>query len=235
MADAHAHAGWDPAGGPVEAGIGRSQPRSHDEDRSRSARKRREIMEAATTAFLRNGYLGTSMDEIAALAAVSKQTVYKQFADKQRLFTEIILAVSDQVIDELVETATLALQDTEDVERDLGALARQLLSSITQPQVLRLRRLVIGEAGRFPELGRSYWERGFERGLTTLASSLRQLAERGLLHVDDPLLAAHHFAGMILWVPVNRLMFTGEADPVTGAELERYADAGVRAFLAAYG
>jgi TetR/AcrR family transcriptional regulator, mexJK operon transcriptional repressor len=139
------------------------------------------------------------------------------------------------VIDELVKTATLALLDTEDVERDLGALARELLSSITRPQVVRLRRLVIGEAGRFPELGRSYWERGFERGLNTLASSLRQLAERGLLHVDDPLLAAHHFAGMILWVPVNKLMFTGEDDLLTGAELERYADAGVHAFLAAYG
>ena len=42
---------------------------------NRSARKRRAIMEAATTVFLRSGYLGTSMDEIAALAEVSKQTV----------------------------------------------------------------------------------------------------------------------------------------------------------------
>ena len=49
---------------------------------SLSARKRSAILEAATTLFLRNGYRGTSMDEIAALAAVSKQTVYKHFADK---------------------------------------------------------------------------------------------------------------------------------------------------------
>jgi len=202
---------------------------------TRSARKRRVIMEAATTAFLRNGYLGTSMDEIAALAGVSKQTVYNHFADKQRLFTDIILATSDQVVGELVQTATLALQDTDDVEKDLRELARQLITAICQPQVLRLRRLIIGEADRFPELGRTYWERGFERGLATLADKLQRLAERGLLHLDDPQLAAHQFAGMILWVPVNRVMFCGEAAPLTPAEIDRYADAGARAFLKAYG
>ena len=64
------------------------------EDQRRSARKRRAILDAATTTFLSKGYLGTSMDEIAALAQVSKQTVYKHFADKQSLFTEIVTGTS---------------------------------------------------------------------------------------------------------------------------------------------
>ena len=67
----------------------------------RSARKRTAILEAATTVFLRKGYLGTSMDEIAALAAVSKQTVYKHFADKQRLFSEIVTSTVDEAGDRL--------------------------------------------------------------------------------------------------------------------------------------
>jgi TetR/AcrR family transcriptional regulator, mexJK operon transcriptional repressor len=206
-----------------------------DDQGSRSARKRQLIMEAATTAFLRNGYLGTSMDEIAALASVSKQTVYRHFADKQRLFTDIILATSDQVVGELVEHAASALPETGDAEKDLGQLARQLIAAICQPEVLRLRRLVIGEAARFPELGRTYWERGFERGLATLADQLRGLADRGLLQLEDPRLAAHQFAGMVLWVPVNRVMFCGEAGALSPAEIDRYADAGARAFLDAYG
>src|SRR4051812_6942538 len=61
-----------------------------DEPEGRTARKRRAIVEAATRAFLAGGYRGTSMDEIAAAAGVSKQTVYKQFVDKQRLFVEIV-------------------------------------------------------------------------------------------------------------------------------------------------
>src|SRR5919197_1929079 len=186
---------------------------------TRSARKRRLIVEAATTAFLRNGYLGTSMDEVAALAAVSKHTVYSHFADKQRLFIDIILATSDQVIGELVQAATSALPDSDEVETNLRRLARQLITAICHPQVLRLRRLIIGEAERFPELGRTYWERGFERGLATLADKLQRLPERGLLRLHDPQLAANQFAGMVLWVPVNRVMFLGEAGSLTPAEV----------------
>src|SRR5262245_64371741 len=114
---------------------------------SRSARKRKAIMEAAAAAFLQNGYLGTNMDEIATAAAVSKQTVYKHFSDKEQLFTEIIYDTMGRVIDELIRGATLAVHESDDVERDLVALARQLTASIWHPDGLRLRRRVIGEAG----------------------------------------------------------------------------------------
>ena len=58
---------------------------------TQSARKHKAIVEAATVLFLSKGYQDTSVDEIAAVAEVGKQTVYKHFADKQHLFSEIIL------------------------------------------------------------------------------------------------------------------------------------------------
>src|SRR5437660_1442310 len=76
------------------------------------------IMEAATTLFLRGGYQGTSMEDIATLAGVSKQTVYTHFADKERLFTHLVLRYTDRA-DEFLETTTRLLRATEDVERDL--------------------------------------------------------------------------------------------------------------------
>src|SRR5918992_4648855 len=115
----------------------------------RSARKRADILEAGTTLFLRNGYRGTSMDEIAALAGVSKQTVYKAFSDKQRLFSEIVTSAVNEAADP-VYAEVLELEDTGDIEADLRRLARQVLERVMQPSILRLRRLVIGEAGRFP-------------------------------------------------------------------------------------
>jgi TetR/AcrR family transcriptional repressor of mexJK operon len=200
---------------------------------SRSARKHKAIIEAATELFYRKGYLGTSMDEIAALAAVSKQTVYKHFADKERLFGEIVLRTVDEV-DALFAAAARTLRDTADMDRDLSALAHRFAVWLMQPDVLRLRRLIIAEAGRFPALGRTWYERGFQKVLATLATTLRHLAERGLLRVEDPTIAANQLMGMILWIPVNRVMFCGEDEQFTAEELERYADAGVRTFLAAH-
>ena len=149
------------------------------------------IREAATELFLRKGYLGTSMDEIAAQAGVSKQTVYTHFADKEQLFTDLVRSTMG-VADEFIQVVTDRLPETDDLERDLGELARLYVTSVIQPRVLQLRRLVIGEAGRFPELARAYYERAPDRVIGTLTSCLRRLRERRLLHIKDPLLAASH-------------------------------------------
>lgn len=60
-----------------------------------SDRKRKAILEAAMSVFLKSGYLGASMDEIASSAQVSKQTVYKQFASKESLFVGIVTSMTD--------------------------------------------------------------------------------------------------------------------------------------------
>ena len=210
-----------------------TSPRGEFEDEGRSARKRRAILDAATTLFLSNGYSGTSMDEVAALARVSKQTVYKHFADKERLFSEIVTAICDQIADPNIDEVQ-NLRDTGDVERDLRDFARRQLRAVMQPRLLQLRRLVIGEAGRFPELGRLFYERGPGRTIDALSALFERLASRGALELDDPRLAAAHFNWLVMSIPLNEAMLLGEDEPATPAQLRRYADAGVRAFLAAY-
>src|SRR5881227_3180976 len=68
---------------------------------SRTARRRQAILAAATEVFVRHGYLGATTDQVAAAASVSKQTVYKQFGDKQHLFAEVIGVTSAGVVDRL--------------------------------------------------------------------------------------------------------------------------------------
>ncbi|MFZ0385333.1 MAG: TetR/AcrR family transcriptional regulator [Solirubrobacteraceae bacterium] len=213
--------------------MGPANPSAELEDASRSTRKRTAILEAATTLFLRHGYLGTSMDEIAALGAVSKQTVYKHFADKERLFVEIVTSTVNEVSDP-VHQEVLNLQDSGDIEADLRDFARRQLARVMQPRLLELRRLVIGEASRFPELGRAFYERGAGRTITALATVFERLATRGALQLEDPSLAAAHFNWLIMSAPVNQAMLLGPDAIPAPAELNRFADAGVRAFLAAY-
>ena len=204
------------------------------EEEPRSTRKRRAILEAATEVFLRNGYLGTSMDEVAALARVSKQTVYKHFGDKERLFSEIVTGTVDEASD-TVHSEVLELTDSGDVEKDLRDLARRQLELVIQPRILQLRRLVISEAARFPELGRTFYEQGPGRTIAALAAAFERLAAQGALQVDDPKLAAEHFNWLVMSIPLNRAMLLGQDEPLKRAELRRFADTGVRAFLAAYG
>jgi hypothetical protein len=61
-----------------------------------------------------------------------------------------------------------------------------------------------------------------------------RLASRGRLELDDPRLAAAHFNWLVMSIPLNQAMLLGEDKPASPAELNRYADAGVRTFLAAH-
>jgi TetR/AcrR family transcriptional repressor of mexJK operon len=204
------------------------------ETETRSTRKHQLIVEAARVVFFKKGYDGTSMEEIAAKAGVSKQTVYKHFLDKQRLFTEIILATTSE-INRVVALVAGTLTETRALKRDLSHLGQQFIALLMDPQLLRLRRLVIANADRMPDLGRTWYEQGFQRVLATLATCFTSLAKRGLLNMEDPLIAANHFVGLLLWIPVNQAMFTGNEQPYSKVELDRYAVAAVETFLAAYG
>jgi len=191
------------------------------------------IKEAATTLFLRNGYLGTSVDDIAALAHVSKQTVYTHFADKEQLFAEIIRANFGRA-DEFIQALSAGLVDAADVETSLKKLARRYITTVVQPDAVRLRRLVIAEAGRFPDLARSYHEQVPRRVTQALAEQFQQLVQHRVLRLDNAVLAANQFAWLVLGAAIDEAMFYADAKTPSWAELERQADAAVDVFLAAY-
>jgi TetR/AcrR family transcriptional regulator, mexJK operon transcriptional repressor len=201
---------------------------------SRSARKRQAIMDAATRLFLASGYQGTSMDDIAALAQVSKQTVYKNFADKQRLFSDIVLGAATRA-DDFVQLLPGVLAEASDLEAGLRTLARRYLATVMQPQLVQLRRLVVSEADRFPDLAREYYRLVPEHVMAALAAQLAMLADAGQLRIGDPLSAAGHFAFLVLGLPLDRAMFLGADHGLTAPDLDRLADAAVGIFLAAYG
>lgn len=203
--------------------------------RGPSLRKRQAILDAARTLFLQRGYAGTSMDDVAAHAHVSKQTVYLHFVDKTRLFAELItgdIADSETSTHPLIE----AMPQRDHVERDLREFARPHLADVMQPELLRMRRVLIGEAERFPDLAEAWYKPGPMRSCAVFATWFESLDGRGLLRVSDLMLAAQHFNWLILSIPVNMAMSAPlDGQLFTRRELNHYADEGVRVFLAAYG
>ncbi len=192
------------------------------------------IRAAAAALFLERGYPGTSMDNIAAAARVSKQTIYTHFADKEELFAELVLGNAGRV-EEFLSTMARVVDEADGPKEALGALARAYIRFVIRPDVLQMRRLVVGEAGRFPELARSYYERVPQRVYATLAGLLQAMADQGHLHLDDAGRAAQHLAWLVLGARMDEGMFCGTSSPGAPEELDREADDAVRVFLAAYG
>ena len=200
----------------------------------RSPGKHDAILDAATEIFLRNGFLGTSMDDVALQSAVSKQTVYQHFASKEALFVEIVTTMTDAAGDAVLSAAPV-LPDGGDVGEYLRTYAYRQLTSVLTPRVMQLRRLVIGEVGRFPELARVLHERGPQRAIKAIAAAFEHLAERGLLVMDDAALAASQFNWLVMSAPLNQAMLLGDGAIPKPPALRRHVTEAVRLFLAAYG
>jgi TetR/AcrR family transcriptional repressor of mexJK operon len=191
----------------------------------RSARKRAAILAAATRVFLDRGYVGASMDEVARAAAVSKQTVYKQFADKKALFEHVMRATSEPMHAALHEAVGAA--GTGDLGTDLRAYGETLLEQVVAPDVVRLRHIILAEADRFPDLAASWHAQG-------PAKTIDDLSERlAALNLPDPHQAAEHLMWLLIADPLVRSMFV-PATTLTDAERTARVDAAVTTFLAAY-
>jgi TetR/AcrR family transcriptional repressor of mexJK operon len=202
--------------------------------RGPSAGKRRAVLDAARRLFLERGFAGTSMDDVATGAGVSKQTVYANFSDKNRLFTELIETDVAQ-LDVARHPLVTGMPNSDNLQRDLREYARFHLSVVMQPHLLRMRRMLIGEAERFPELARAWFANGPELSVALFASWFAALDRRGLLRIPDPVMAGEHYNWLILSTPVNRAMSEPLDRPLyTRRQLNHYADEAVRVFLAAY-
>ncbi|HEV2140764.1 MAG TPA: TetR/AcrR family transcriptional regulator [Candidatus Dormibacteraeota bacterium] len=184
------------------------------------------IRDAAATRFLEKGYQGTSMEDIATAAQVSKQTIYTHFANKQELFADLVLGNADRV-----EGFISGLSVGSDVEEGLLRIARDYVRFVSRPEVMRLRRLVIAEAGRFPELARAYYERVPQKVVAAFARLFTELTEDGRLHTEDAHTATEHFVWLTLGVPLDRGMFIS---PPQDHDLDHIADSAVKVFLSAY-
>ncbi len=199
----------------------------------RSSRKRSAILDAATELFLTREYAGTSMEDIASAAAVSKQTVYKHFSDKETLFREVALGSVERV-GGAFQAEVAATAEAIDVPAALHELARSYIDAVMSPVLLRRRQLVLREAGRFPDLARKYHETGPRRTIDALSTAFARLAGRGELVIEDPRVAATQFAFLVIGEPLDTAMFRGVGRR-TRRQLHLLADAGVEVFLAAYG
>lgn len=202
--------------------------------KSRQQRTRDAILAAASGLFLKHGFPGTNMDEIAALADVSKQTVYAHFHNKETLFLDVIKGMTGSAGDAHQKQVADPEPDRPVADYLLEFAERQLTIVMT-PRLMQLRRLVIGEAERFPELGQALHALGPGRSIERLSRAFVRYRDDGQLVVADTRAAASFFNWLVMGEPVNDAMLLGDAAILSPTACRSHSKESVRIFLAAYG
>lgn len=191
--------------------------------------KRRAIEQAAAAVFLRDGYAGASVDDIAREAGVSKATLYSHFHSKEELFGAIICQQCGQFMVD-AQTSQAAGAGPDKILRNLGL---KFLENILSPHVLALYRVVAGEAYRFPALGRAIYDYGPGPAKAALADYFRDLTRKGRLTVKQPEIAADQFFGALLGGIHFRQLLAVEKPP-SRRVIETWVDTAVTTVIAAY-
>jgi AcrR family transcriptional regulator len=195
--------------------------------RPRSSKKRREIMRAAIELFTRNGYEGTSVDDVAAAAGVSKQTVYSHYGSKENLFG---LAVSTVCKQSGMDADAIDMQAPP--EQVVRQIARQFMELITSPEATRVHAVCTVSTETHPELGRLFFAHGPQQAVGVVAQYLTAQAEAGTLAISDGQQAAWQLLSMLKAEAQMRLQF--KLKPLGKAESEAYLESCVNMFLRAY-
>ncbi|MDV4178281.1 TetR/AcrR family transcriptional regulator [Rhizobium brockwellii] len=195
--------------------------------------KRMSILDAAADVFCRQGFAGASIDEIAAVACVSRQTIYNHYREKETLFVAVVEDVMNRANAMLFSVLSTFPERADDLEDELTAFAVRLNKNcICNHDGKFLRKLVQTEGERYPHLFESWRQQGPGKLITALSALFARLAHRQALIIDDFDVAARQFVALGN-ADLQMMIFLG-ATP-TDEELDKAARNAVRTFLKAYG
>ena len=144
--------------------------------RRRKDARPQEILEAALSVFAERGFAAARMDDIASRARVSKGTIYLYFESKEAVFRALVQETLARRVSDL---AAFARDHRGPVAPLLRELLLRLGHFISTSDLVMLPKMVIAEAGNFPDLARIYREEVVERGLTLFGGLLQTGMERG--------------------------------------------------------
>ncbi|RNF30262.1 TetR family transcriptional regulator [Massilia aurea] len=188
-------------------------------------RKRSAILAAAAEQFRVHGYETASMDAIAALAEVSKRTVYNHFASKEELFAETVMQMFESSAGQL----ELGYRPDRSLREQLVELMTLKMRTLADPEFIALARVAIGEAIHAPERTLPVIARLGEReeGVTAW---IRAAQADGKLKAGDPAFAATLLQGQVKTFAFWPQIAMGAA-PLAPEQQQLVIDAAVSMFL----
>ena len=189
------------------------------------------IIDAAKLVFLHNGFTDTSVDAIATEAGVSKQTIYNHFGDKEHLFREVVDAVQRDVAEATGSWFRDEFVESGDLGRDLGEIGRHWVRLFLREDIAALRRLVIAEQVRRPDLVDD-WTRPRPTFEQAVSEEIARQVELGVLDITDVGLAARQLMNLVIYEALNQSR--NGLRQLSDAEAGKIVDDGVEMWLRCY-
>jgi AcrR family transcriptional regulator len=183
-------------------------------------------LEAAFAAFVKSGYATTSTLEIATRARVSKRELYALVGNKQEM---LIACIRERAKRFDVPADLPELRDRETLEQVLASFGMKLVREVSDPMVIAVFRLAIGEAVQAPEVARALNSIGREASRAALRKIMAGAQASGLL-AGRPTELAEQFAGL-LWRDLMVNLLLGVAERPNSSEIAGRARDAAAAFL----
>ena len=149
--------------------------------RPKDLEKRQRILNAARNLFLKCGYHGSSMNQIAQEAGVTKLTVYNHFQDKANLFVCAIAATCE----ELISARPLNLQADSDFHHAFVHACELALNITNLPEAIKLERLLVELAAAQNPLAQKFYEASHLRMNTVWENFFQQAIDLGFIQAEE--------------------------------------------------
>lgn len=172
--------------------------------RRRKEARPQEILDAALSQFAEKGFAATRLEEIAARAGVSKGTIYLYFESKEAVFKALVQEKLASRIDGFAEMLRAFEGSSAEL---LTLILRNFGTIVSSSNFVVLPKIVIAEAGNFPELARMYRNEIVARGISLLGEIVERGIERGEFRNIPKEHAARLAAAPMLMIAIWRTTF----------------------------
>ncbi len=196
----------------------------------KKGRKFDQVLDGAREIFMRDGFEGASVDDIARAAGVSKATLYSYFSDKRLLFSEVARLECNRQAEQALGHIDTTVPVREVIYEAANCVVCFFLSDFGQ-QVFRI---CVAESYRFPELGQRFYASGPGMLKQRMGHVLADYVARGDLKIDDMDLAVSQF-GELCKSDLFVQSLCGLKHEFSDVEISRVVIGVTDMFLARYG
>lgn len=197
--------------------------------RPKDLEKRQRILEAAKALFLAHGYQGSSMNQIARTAGVTKLTVYNHFQDKATLFSCAIEHTCEAILQEHPQV----LAPDSDFIQALYQVCSRSLNIANRPEAIKLDLLLMELAAEQSPLTERFYQASHSKLHRVWNEFFSRAQQFGLIRADAPQQQTELMVSLMMGMRHHQVLL-GLCPPPSQTEQHQIIQQAIEIFMLKY-